>query len=190
MDSFNAPGPACRSKRWYVMRDLKRANAKKPAWKLLEELQFEVFTPMQWRVSVRRGKKVREQVPYMQDLLFVHAKSSELDPVVRRYSTLQYRYLRGGGYCEPMVVRDEEMTRFIRAVNGAESPAYFSFDEITPDMIGRRVRIVGGRLDGYECNLLKIKKTQRGVAGKHIIVELPGVIAASVEVEAEYVRLL
>ena len=31
---------------WYVMRDLKRANAKLPAYKQLLNEHFEVFTPM------------------------------------------------------------------------------------------------------------------------------------------------
>jgi len=31
--------------RWYVMRDLKRANAKEPAYKLLEGMKMEVFVP-------------------------------------------------------------------------------------------------------------------------------------------------
>ena len=34
---------------WYVMRDLKRPNAKLPAYKQLSDEHLEVFTPMQWR---------------------------------------------------------------------------------------------------------------------------------------------
>ena len=35
---------------WYVMRDLKRRNAKNPAYSMLEDAGFEVFTPMKWEV--------------------------------------------------------------------------------------------------------------------------------------------
>lgn len=35
---------------WYVMRDLKRPNAKLPAYKQLSDEHLEVFTPMQWRL--------------------------------------------------------------------------------------------------------------------------------------------
>ena len=59
-------------KLWYVMRDLKRPNAKHPAYKQLEELGFEVFVPMKWFLSVKQGKRVREKRPFIQDLLFVH----------------------------------------------------------------------------------------------------------------------
>lgn len=48
-------------KLWYVMRDLKRPNAKHPAYKQLEELGFEVFVPMKWFLSVKQGKRVREK---------------------------------------------------------------------------------------------------------------------------------
>lgn len=33
---------------------------------------LEVFAPMQKRLSIRGGKRVREEVPFIQDLLFVH----------------------------------------------------------------------------------------------------------------------
>ena len=57
---------------WYVMRDLKRPNAKLPAYKQLSDEHLEVFTPMQWRLKLKNGKRIREEVPFMQDLLFVH----------------------------------------------------------------------------------------------------------------------
>ena len=39
---------------WFVMRDLKRCNAKQPAYKLFKDLGMEVFTPMVWKLSVRK----------------------------------------------------------------------------------------------------------------------------------------
>lgn len=38
---------------WYVMRDLKRANASLPAYKLLEKEKIEVFTPMKTILIVK-----------------------------------------------------------------------------------------------------------------------------------------
>lgn len=173
-------------RRWYVLRDLKRPNAQLPAYKMLLAKEFEVFTPMKWQVSVYRGKRVREEVPVLRDLLFVHSAKSELDPVVEHTPTLQYRYLKGGGYREPMVVCDKEMERFMLAVCSADLPVYYSPEEITPDMLGRTVRVIGGPLDGYEATLLK----RRGSKKKRILVELSTLIAASVEVEPEYLQLI
>lgn len=91
--------------RWYVMRDLKRANAKVPAYKLLEEMKMEVFVPMKWHLVTRKGMRIREEVPFIQDLLFVHETQNNLDAVVEKIPTLQYRWLRGT-WREPMTVAD------------------------------------------------------------------------------------
>ena len=170
---------------WFVMRDLKRRNAKLPAYKLLESLGIKVFTPMVWKLVVRHGKRSKEEVPFMQDLLFVHDTRQAVDPIVEKYGTVQYRYVRGG-YKVPMTVREADMQRFIHAVESSENPRYYTPKEITPDMIGREVRIVGGPLDGYEGHLQKMQ----GVRVKRLFVELPNLLAAAVEVQPEYIQLI
>ena len=55
---------------WFVMRDLKRPNAKLPAYKFLAEQGLEVFTPMTWRLSVRHGKRIREERPFARSVHF------------------------------------------------------------------------------------------------------------------------
>ena len=173
------------AKRWYVMRDLKRANAKQPAYKLLEENKIEVFVPMKWSLVTRQGKKVREEVPFMPDLLFAHDTRGNLDPVLDRTPTLQYRWLRNT-WREPMTVPDADMDRFINAVSNAEFPKYYRPEEVTPEMYRRRIRIIGGQLNGYEGGLV----TVRGSKVKRLLVELNGLLAAGVEVEPEYIQLV
>lgn len=170
---------------WFVMRDLKRFNAKMPAYKFLSEKNFKVFTPMKCRLCVRNGRKIKEMVPVIRDLLFVYSSRQELDPVVTTTPTLQYRYKRGS-YCSPMIIPEQEMERFIHAVNTSDQPRYFLPGELTPDMCGRMVHIMGGALDGYEGRLLSI----RGARKKRLIVDLPGFFSVGVEVEPEYIELL
>ena len=86
---------------WYVMRDLKRCNAKKPAYKQLQEAGVKVFVPLKWQIILQKGKKVREKVPVIQDLLFVYDSRQHLDSIVERTKTLQYRWLRNT-FREPM----------------------------------------------------------------------------------------
>lgn len=171
---------------WFVMRDLKRPNAKKPAYKQLDELNIEVFTPLKWHLTIQKGKRVRGQVPFMQDLLFVHDTQKHLDPIVERIPTLQYRYQKGKGYRSPMTVPDDDMERFIYAVGNADNPSYYRPDELTSAMYGRNIRIVGGNLDGYKGVLL----TTRGSKIKRILIELPNWLVAAVEVDLEYVQFL
>lgn len=170
---------------WFVMRDLKRPNAKQPAYRFLSERGLEVFTPMTWRLSVRQGKRVREERPFLPDLLFVRASRLSLDPLVDLVPTLQYRYLRGG-YCRPMTVGDVEMDRFIRAVRSSDSPRYYLPGELTPAQYGRLIRIVGGPLDGCEGRLL----TVRGSRVKRLLVDIPNLLTAGVEVQPEYIQVL
>lgn len=167
---------------WYVLRDLKRANARERGYRMLEERGFEVFTPMRWRVVTRYGRRVREEVPVISDLLFVRTRREELDPLIEKTPTLQYRYVRGT-YREAMRVKEEEMEAFIRAVRSAETVRYYSPGELTEGMCGRRIRIVGGGLDGLEGRLLKV----RGTSKRRILVELPGILSAGVEVSPEFI---
>ena len=172
-------------KRWYVMRDLRRSNARTTAYSLLEEAGLEVFTPREWRVSTKNGRRIREYVCVMPDLLFVRASREELDPHLERIPALQYRYLRGG-YRQPMVVPDADMERFIRVVGHSEEPRYYLPEEITDAMRSRRIRIVGGPLDGYEGLLLSV----RGSKVKRLMVELPGFLTVAVEVSPEMIEII
>ncbi len=170
---------------WFVMRDLKRSNAKQPAYKLLNELKIKCFTPMIWKTFIRKGKRILKEVPFMQDLLFVYDSRRVLDPIVERIATLQYRFVKGGKRM-PMTVRTEDMERFIKAVSTMEHPNFYTPEEIKPSMIGKKVRIVGGPLDGYEGYLQKIQ----GSKVKHLFVELPNLLTAAVEVNPEYIQVL
>ena len=85
-----------------------------------------------------------------------------------------------------MTVADRDMEHFIRAVNATESPRYYLPEEITPTMYGRKIRIEGGPLSGYEGRLL----TTRGSKVKRLLVELEGFLAVGVEVDPEYIQLI
>ena len=170
---------------WFVMRDLTRPNAKLPAYKLLDGLNIRTFTPMVWKLMLNHGKRERRRMPFIHDLLFVYSSRSALDSVVETTPMLQYRYLRGG-YKMPMTVRAADMQRFIHAVGLSSSPQYYRPDEVTPAMRNRRIRIIGGNLDGYEGSLI----TTRGSKVKRLLVEIPMLLAATVEVETEFIQLL
>ena len=171
--------------RWFVMRDLKRPNAKQPAYKFLREEGFEVFVPTKSQIITRNGKKVVEEIPVIRDLLFVHTEKERLDPIVARTETLQYRFMRNCGRA-PMTVPDDEMERFIIAVSSSNDTKYYLPEEITSQMYGRKIRIVGGPLDGYEGNLI----TTRGSKVKRLMIKLQDFFAAGVEVNPEYIQLI
>lgn len=168
-----------------MMRDLTRPNAKMPAYRMLQEKNIRCFTPMTCKLFVRHGKRERCMVPFIHDLLFVYETRSVLDPIVQRISTLQYRYLRGG-YCLPMTVAIADMERFIYAVETVSEPRYYRPEEITPKMFHHRIRIMGGALCGYEGFL----QSTRGSKVKRLLVEIPSLLTAAVEVQPEYIQIL
>ena len=170
---------------WFVMRDLKRSNAKMPAYQMLGNMGIKVFTPMVWKVVVRHGKRIPQEVPFMQDLLFVHESYKVLSPIVERVGTLQFRFLRDGKRT-PMTVRDADMDRFIKAVEAAENPCFYAPSDIKPGMVGKYVRIIGGLLNGYEGRLLKLQ----GSRIKRLFVELPNLLTAAVEVQPEFIQIM
>ena len=178
--------PLCDDVCWYAMRDLKRSNARLPAYRQLSEQRLEVFTPMSWKLCISRGRKERRLFPLMPDLLFVNSSRSVIDPIVSRTPTLQYRYASGGDYCEPIVVPDDDMSRFIRAVSASSNPKFYRPEELTAALCGRPVRIIGGPLDGYEGRL----QTIRGSKTRRLMVEIPGILVAAVEVAPEFVEFL
>lgn len=171
---------------WYVMRDLKRTNASLPAYKQLAALNMDLFTPMKERLIVRGGKKIREEVPFLQDLLFVYTTREKLDPVVSITPTLQYRFVKGKAYREAMTVKETEMIRFIHAIRSTVNPRYYKPEEITPAMQGRRVRVIGGPLDNYEGSLLSV----RGSKSRRLLLEIPNLLLAGIEItDCDYILL-
>lgn len=182
MDEAQSPQE---SLQWFAMRDLKRRHAKLPAYKLFENLKVSYFTPMVHRLVVVNGKRVDQEVPFMPDLLFVKDTREHLDLIVESTPKLQYRYKIGLQHT-PIIVPTAEMERFIYAVESSENPKFYSLNEVTPEMINRKIRIIGGKLDGYTGTLV----TTRGSKVKRLLVELPSLLAASVEVEAEYIQLV
>lgn len=170
---------------WYAMRDFTRPNAKLPAYKLLAREGLEVFTPMKEQLKIQNGKRIRENVPVLHDLLFVHGMRDDIDQIVAETETLQYRYKRGVQRT-PITIEEKEMQRFIHAVRTTDNPKYYLPGEITPDMYGHQVHIVGGPLDTFDGKLLKLRGSKR----KYLIVELKGLLSAGVEVSPEYITII
>ena len=175
---------------WYVLRDLARPNAKNPAYKQLQaipEMKDCVFVPLKQHVFTEFGKRVVRYVPYMPDLVFVHKSREELDPIVSKIGLLQYRYVRGGKQFEAMRVRHQDFEAFRNAVEGTENVEYYSYDEVSPRLYGKQIRIIGGRLNGLQGRLMN----KRGSKTKRLLIDLQECnLSAAILVETEYIQLV
>ncbi len=177
---------ASQLKHWFVLRDFKKWNAKAPAYKALPQLGIRCFTPMRWTVNIRGNKRQREYLPVIQNLLFAYDSRERLDPIIAADKSLQYQYRRGGGSANPMTVSDKDMNRFIEAVSCDANPVFYTVEELTDDMLGREIIVTGGPLDGYEGTLLKMQGSKK----KRLIVKIPGLMAAAVEVNPDYIQFV
>ena len=173
-----------------MLRDLARPNAKKPAYKQLQampEMKDSVFVPPKPHVFTEFGKRVVRYVPYMHDLVFVHKSREELDPIVRKIEQLQYRYVRGGKQFEAMSVRAEDFKKFKDAVEQTDNVEYYSYEEVSPQLYGKQIRIIGGRLNGFEGRLM----SKRGSKFKRLLVDLQECnLSAAIQVESDFIQLL
>ena len=61
---------------WFAMRATYRRELE--AMHLLEKANLGCFIPMQYKISIRRGRKVRALVPVIRNLVFVHARPSDM----------------------------------------------------------------------------------------------------------------
>ena len=146
-----------------------------------------VFVPLKQHVFKEFGKRVVRFVPYMPDLVFVHKSKEELDPIVRNMPLLQYRYVRGGKQYEAMSVRHKDFEKFREAIVKTDEVEYYSFDEVRPEIYGSRIRIIGGRLDGFEGRLM----TKKGSKFKRLLIDLQECnLSAAILVESEYIQVM
>ncbi|RGV50595.1 UpxY family transcription antiterminator [Bacteroides intestinalis] len=156
---------------WYAMRATYRREP--DAVRLLQSENLDCFVPMQYKISIKKGKKIRILVPVIHNLIFVHACPSDLKRVKSKVSYLQYITDTRSG--QKIIVPDNQMKRFI-AVAGTYNDhlLYFQPEELNLSK-GSKVRITGGEFEGQEGIFLKVK----GARDRRVVVEIQGVIVVA-----------
>ena len=80
------------------------------------------FIPMRYEVRIRNGRKRRELVPVISDLIFVHSVQSELQKVKFKLPYFQYMIdIRNG---QKIIVPDDQMRQFIAVAGTYDEHAY------------------------------------------------------------------
>lgn len=159
------------NKIWYAMRATYRRETE--AMRLLEKEKINCFVPMQYKISIKRGKKVRALVPVVHNLLFVHALPADIQRVKSQATYLQYITDTRSG--QKITVPTSDMKRFI-AVAGTHNDhlLYFRPEEINLSK-GTRVRILGGEFEGQIGVFVKVK----GARDRRVVIAIHGVIAVA-----------
>ena len=156
---------------WFAMRATYRRELE--AMLLLEKANLGSFIPMQYKISIRRGRKVRALVPVIRNLVFVHARPSEVQRFKSQITYLQYITDTRSG--QKIIIPDHDMQRFI-AVAGTYNDhlLYFQPEELNLSK-GTKVRITGGDFEGQEGVFLKVK----GARDRRVVIAIQGIIAVA-----------
>ena len=143
------------------------------------------FVPLQYTVKTIRGQKQRALVPAITGMIFVKGTLDELKEYIQK--SHYPIYLKKSTFSNKedyLTVPTHAMEEFIAVTESHEEHVtYFRPEEISLQA-GDRIRINGGLYDGREGVIIRIK----GKRNKHLVVQIPGILIAAVELSPEIVE--
>lgn len=174
--------------RWYVCRVARFSNS------LNSQLQAnpDVFYPVSYAEQTVKGKTSIVYRPKINGYAFIKASLSDAKAFINTLDGvfIQKRRADNGLWNEEsgyVVVPDDEMSRFIDIVNRIDNEMHL-YDPREIDLVeGDRIRLVGGRFDGYEGVLV----AQRGKDGGDVYLKIASdLYAHTIEVVPENIRVI
>lgn len=146
---------------------------------------LEAFVPLRYMVKTIRGQKQRALVPAISGLIFVKGTLDEVKDYLS-HAHLQV-FIRKSTFSNKedyLTVPTKAMEDFIAVTeHHEERVTYFRPEEISLQE-GDRIRVKGGIYDGREGIIMRIK----GKRNKHLVVQIPGMLVAAVEIAPEMVE--
>lgn len=159
--------------KWFPMRVTYQREMK--VKNFLESQGIECFLPMKERISKNGGRIIKEYVPAISNLIFVHSSQSVITQIKQTTAEGQpLRYMMRPHLDKDMpseiiTVCDRDMANFIHVATGpSDMITYLSSDELKAK-INSRVVITSGAFKGVEGVLKRIN------GNKHVVVELEGI---------------
>lgn len=183
----DAMNGAAEGLQWFAMRA--PFHKEMEAQKLLDKLCIENFIPMCHKVVVRRGKKHREWVPAVHNLVFVRTTHSLIQRVKQAdIPFLQYVTRPEAGRNIPIIVPDVQMAQFMAVARAeGEKLIYLTPDDLSHLGKGTRVRVLGGPFDGVEGIFLRVK----GCRSRRVVLQIQGILAVALaEIETDLIEVL
>ena len=142
--------------------------------------------PLKYEVKKRCHQEQRTLVPAIAGLMFAKGTLEELKEYVSRSQFTVY--LRKSTFSNKenyLTVPTKAMDDFIAVTVDHEAHiSYFRPEEIKLQT-GDKIRVKGGIYDGKEGVIMRIK----GKRNKHLVVQIPGMLVAAIEMAPELVEL-
>ena len=146
---------------------------------------LQAFVPLTYVVRTHRGQKHRTLVPAVSRLLFVKGTLEEVkDYIQHAHYVVFIRKSTFSNKEDYLTVPTKAMEDFITVTeNHEEHVTYFRPEEISLQE-GDKICIKGGFYDGREGIIMRIK----GKRNKHLVVQIPGVLIAAIELSPEMIE--
>ena len=146
---------------------------------------LEAFVPLSYVVKTKKGQKYRALVPALSRLLFVKGTLEEIKTYIQQAQFMLFiRKSTFSNKEDYLTVPTKAMEDFIAITEHREEHVtYFRPEEISLQQ-GDKIRIKGGLYDGREGVIMRIK----GKRNKHLVVQIPGLLVAAVEITPEIVQ--
>ena len=172
--------------KWYVLGSVSRGQELKIRDALRRE-SLDCFVPLCYKVKAIRGQRKRLLVPAISGLMFIRGELDDLKELLRyRKQGLFLRKSTFSNREEYLTVSDKDMQNFMAfAAQAGEHIRYYRPEEIQLRP-GDKIRVNGGMFDGREGVIQRIK----GHRHKQLIVSIPGIVFAAVELTPDLVEMV
>ena len=172
--------------RWYLLGTLSRGQELKIRDDMRRE-GLECFVPLRYVVRTIKNHRQRTMVPALTGLIFIRGELDQLKEKIQFHK--ERLYLRKSTFTnheDYLTVSDHDMKNFIAVTEQAgEKILYFNPEEIQLRE-GDKIRVNGGPYDGREGYIMRVKGKRR----KQLVVSIPGIVFAAVEMEPELIELV
>ena len=146
---------------------------------------LEAFVPLKYEVKKRRHQEQRALVPAIAGLMFAKGTLEELKEYVSRSQfTVYLRKSTFSNKEDYLTVPTKAMDDFIAVTVDHEAHILYFRPEEIKLQAGDKIRVKGGIYDGKEGVIMRIK----GKRNKHLVVQIPGMLVAAIEMTPELVE--
>ena len=145
------------------------------------------FVPLKYEVKKVKGRDQRMLVPAITQLIFVKGTLVEVKGYLTNAHFVVYiQRSTFTNHKEYLTIPTQAMENFIAVIeHHEEHVTYFSPQEIRLN-VGDQIRVKGGIYDGREGVIMRIK----GKRNRHLVVQIPGVLIAAIEMSPDMIELL
>ena len=147
---------------------------------------LEAFVPLKYEAKKIRRQEQRALVPAISGLMFAKGTLDEIKEYISHsHFTVYIKKSTFSNKEDYLTVPTKAMDNFIAVtVNHEANISYFKPEEIKLQA-GDKIRVKGGIYDGKEGVIMRIK----GKRNKHLVVQIPGIIIAAIELSPDLIEL-